>query len=108
MGEPGGGHQVNGYHGPKFRATRSTTQGRIVSPALFNVVVDSVVRHWLSLTVEDEAVIQDRLGHAVDWILGVFYADDGTLGSWDLEWIQGALNVIIRLFWRKGVGIQHR
>ena len=32
--------------------------------------------------------------------MGVFYADSGLVGSWDLKWLQGALNVRIRLFCR--------
>ena len=41
----------NGFHGPAFPATRGTTQGGIMSPTLFNVVVDSVIRTWMSMTV---------------------------------------------------------
>ena len=43
MGEPGGGHQEEWYHGPQFRANRGTTQGWLALPTLFNVAVDSVV-----------------------------------------------------------------
>ena len=69
-------------------------------PTLFKVVVDSVVRNWLSLTVEDEEVIQYELEHAVGWILGVFYEYDSLLGSREPEWIQGALSILIGMFWR--------
>ena len=62
----------NGYHDPKFRVTRGTTHGELLSPILFNVVVDSVVVHWLYLAMEDEAVIQDGLVHTVGRELGVF------------------------------------
>ena len=60
----------NSYHGTQFRATRGTTQGGIVLPTLFNVTFDILVRHWLSLTVEEYSLV-------------VFYADDVLLGSWD-------------------------
>ena len=33
----------------------------------------------------------------------MFYADDCMIGSKDLEWIQGAINIIIRLFRRVGL-----
>ena len=75
-------------------------------PTLLNVTVDSVVRHWISLMVEDEAVIQEGLGHAVGQKLRVFYVYDGILGSRDPEWIQGSLNVLVRLFWLYQVGGQ--
>ena len=67
---------------------------------IFNVAVNSIFRHWLSLTVDDEVVLQDRLGHVVGRRLGVFYAYDGILGSRDTEWLQISLNVLIRLFWQ--------
>ena len=48
-------------------------------PTLFDVSVDSVVRHWFSLIVEYKSFIQDGLVHAAVWIIGVFYVDDGLL-----------------------------
>ena len=47
------------------------------------MAVDSVIRHWLFLTVEDEAVIHDGMVHTVGNILGVFCMDDDLLGSHD-------------------------
>ena len=34
----------NGFHGPAFPSRRGTTQGRLVFPMLFNVVVDNFIR----------------------------------------------------------------
>ena len=51
---------------------------------VFNVVVDILVRHWLSLTVEDESYVCDRIGVAVGRILGIYYAYDVLVGSQDL------------------------
>ena len=39
---------------------------------LLDVVVFSVVCHWLLMTVEDEAVLQDGLGQAVGQSLHIF------------------------------------
>ena len=36
-----------GYYGTAFKGDRGVTQGDPLSPTLFNVVVDAVVRHWL-------------------------------------------------------------
>ena len=72
-------------------------------PTIFNVAIDSVVCHWLSLTGEEKAVMQDGLGHAVGQSLGVLYKYDGLLGSRDLEWIQGSLYVLIGWFLRIGL-----
>ena len=57
----------------------------------------------MSMTVEYNTVFHDRMVHAVGWILGVFYVNYGLLWSRYLEWIQGALNVIIFLFLRIGL-----
>ena len=37
-------HQ-NGFHVPQFQSNRGSTQEGMASPTLFNVAVDSVVRH---------------------------------------------------------------
>ena len=36
------------------------------------------------MTLEDNDVIHERLVHAVGWILGVLYVDDGLIGSQDM------------------------
>ena len=36
-----------GYYGTAFKGERVVTQGDPLSPTIFNVVVDAVVRHWL-------------------------------------------------------------
>ena len=54
-----------------------------------------MVHHWLLLMMEDKAVIQGVLGHALGRILGVFYSYDGLLGSQDPEWLQEVLNITI-------------
>ena len=36
-----------GYYGKAFKGARGVTQGDLLSPTIFNVVVDAVVRHWL-------------------------------------------------------------
>jgi hypothetical protein len=35
-----------GYYGQPFKAERGTTQGDIVSPTIFNIIVDAVIRDW--------------------------------------------------------------
>ena len=37
-----------GYYGTAFGEERGVTQGDPLSPTIFNVVVDAVVRHWVS------------------------------------------------------------
>jgi len=35
-----------GYFGRPFKARRGVRQGDIVSPFIFNIMMDAVVRHW--------------------------------------------------------------
>ena len=41
----------NVFHRLVFPTTRGATQGGRVTPILFNVVVDNVIRTWLAMTV---------------------------------------------------------
>ena len=70
----------NGFRFPQFHATRHTAQGGLALPTLFNVEVESVVRQWLSLIVEDDSTTHEGLWMAVGRFMGVFYADDGIIG----------------------------
>ena len=46
--------RAGGYYGTGFKGERGVTQGDPLSPTIFNVVVDVVVRHWVTLAVEEE------------------------------------------------------
>ena len=74
-----------------------------MSPTLFNVVVDNVIRTWLAMKVEDHRVSHYNLGDTVGRFLGFFYADDYTVGSRDLDWLQHEMNVLVGLFRRYGL-----
>ena len=48
--------RASGNYGEPFRAGRGVTQGGPLSPKLFNIIVDAVVRELYRLTLgEDEA-----------------------------------------------------
>ena len=53
--------QAGGYYGKDFRGERGVTQGNPLSPTIFNVVVDVVVRHWVNGLV-DEAEARGKTG----------------------------------------------
>ena len=55
-----------GYFGKPFRAKRGGRQGDILSPMIFNIMMDAVIRHWESEEQEEDRNVQ-------------FYADDGLL-----------------------------
>ena len=70
---------------------------------LYNVVEDNVVWNCLSMVVDDDNGINNRMGHAVGQSMEVLYKDDGLIVFQDPEWLQGSLNVIIGLFHRIGL-----
>ena len=41
------------YYGEAFKGERGVTQGDPLSPTIFNVVVDAVVRHWIDGHVQE-------------------------------------------------------
>ena len=43
--------RAGGYYGTVFKGARGVTQGEPLSPTIFNVVVDAVVRHWVTLAL---------------------------------------------------------
>ena len=48
--------RAGGYYGKAFKGERGVTQGDPLSPTIFNVVVDAVVRNWVNgLVAEAEA-----------------------------------------------------
>ena len=47
--------RAGGYYGEAFKGDRGVTHGDPLSPTIFNVVVDAVVRHWIyGLVAETE------------------------------------------------------
>ena len=45
--------RAGGYYGTAFGGERGVTQGDPLSPTIFNVVVDAVVRHWVNGVMEE-------------------------------------------------------
>ena len=41
------------YYRKGFKGERGVTQGNPISPTIFNVVMDAVVRHWLLLATKE-------------------------------------------------------
>ena len=94
--------QVGGYYRTYFWGERGVTQGFLLSPTIFNVVVDAVVQHWVTRVLE-ESEARRELGKERRHQEALFYADDGMVASSDTVWLQGAFNVLIGLFDRVGL-----
>ena len=90
------------YYGAAFGGERGVTQGDPLSPTIFNVVVDAVVRHWVHGVME-EAEARGETGREGRHQAALFYADDGMVVSSDPAWLQGAFTALVGLFDRVGL-----
>ena len=66
------------------------------------MVVDAVVRHWLTIAVK-EAERRGERGREVRHQAALFYADDGMIASSDPQWLQWAFTQLVGLFDRVGL-----
>ena len=66
------------------------------------MVVDAVVRHWVTLAVEEAEKRVER-GKEGRHQAALFYADDGMVASSDPRWLQWAFNALVGLFERVGL-----
>ena len=93
---------AGGYYGTAFGGKRGVMQGNPLSPNIFNVVVDTIVRHWVHGVME-EAEAQGEMGREGRNQAALFYADDGMVVSFDPAWLQGAFTALVGLFDRVGL-----
>jgi len=94
----------SGYHGPAFHPERGQTQGDVFSSEGFNILVDAVVREWLTTIVDcDGNTVTNGFGISIAHRLSMFYADDGVIGARDAPWLQNALDILTDLFRRTGL-----
>jgi len=94
--------RANGRFGTPFKAHRGVTQGGPVSPKIFNIMVDAMVREWIRQLVGDEAA-STGLKDAIKLLLAIFYADDGYIASRSKEQLQEAIDLLADLFDRVGL-----
>ena len=95
--------RAGAYYWNAFTGARGVTQGDPLSPIIFNVVVDAVVRQWVTMTL-DNAEKRGERGEEGRHQASLFYADDGMVASSDPRWLQWEFNALVSLF--KRVGLQ--
>jgi len=73
-----------GFFGTPFKAECGVTQGDIISPTIFNIVIDCVLHHWYHSIQEHN--------HTTTTLR--FYADDGLLAGTNAASLQFGVNEI--------------
>ena len=87
------------YNRETFVSYCGATQGNVVSPTLFNILVDAVMRKWWADVMDNMTTVNAGLqGDDVGCISSLFYANNGVIGSKDHEWLQNATQHLCNLF----------
>ena len=84
--------------GPIFQSHRVVTQWFPLSPNIFNVVVDAVIRNWVTIVGDPQEGTGQGLGESIQTLAALFYADDGIVASPESARLQGAFDVLMGLF----------
>ena len=79
--------------GNSFHAHWGVRQGDVISPVIFNIVVDAIIREWF--------VCVDA--SCLTGLDAFFYANDGHLVGNNPDMLQEGLNIIVELFRRMGL-----
>ena len=94
--------KAGGYFGTAVKALRGVTQGGPLSPRIFNLMVDAVIREWLRQVLGNR-VAADGIGTQIRLLLAAFYADNGLVQSRDPEFLQFSFDILVGLFERVGL-----
>jgi exonuclease III len=89
--------RAGGYYGPQVPVCAGVRQGDVISPLLFNVVVDAILRRT-------DREKPDLVGR----VQKIFYADDGRLGGDDAVEVQEILDFVTDSFERVGLDVNTR
>ena len=94
--------KANRFLGTPSSTGRVITQGYPVSPMIFNIVVEAVVKATLEVVCGPQ-----EARHGMGWSAGkrslIFYADNGMISGRDHIWVQDSLTVSVAMFRRMGL-----
>ena len=72
----------SGYFGAPFKGQRGVTQGKLLYSTIFNVVVDVVLNHWVTMVAATEGTVEpgtDGFVWDIKCLVEYLYADDRLL-----------------------------
>ena len=78
--------RVGGYYWTALQGARGMMLGDLLSPTIFNVVVDAVVRHWVTGVIAGAEERSER-GMEGRHQAARFYADDDMVALSDPHWL---------------------
>ena len=94
--------RASGYFGLPFKGYLVLTKGDLLSPTLFNVVMDVVIHHWVTVVEQTEEGMEGLLLSIQD-LEAYFYFGNVLTSSTQLERLQRAFNILTGLFDRAGL-----
>ena len=94
--------KAGGCYVRPFLACREVTQGGPLSPRIFNLMVDAVIRAWLRSQLGAGAANSD-IGDQIRTLLAALYADNNLVQSRDPVFLQEAFDALVALFKRVGL-----
>ena len=89
--------KARGYYSPHFKGYRGVTEGDLLLPTIFNIVVKSVIHHQAMVVLVTE-VGAEGLGVSVHKLAEYFLLDDGLVMLTQLERPKREFDVIADLF----------
>ena len=90
------------YFRHPFKGYRGVMQGDPLSSMIFNMVVDAVICHWVTVVMPTEAG-RGGIGQTIIDLEAYFYADDGIVALNQPERLWRAYDVLTGLFDRVGL-----
>ena len=91
-----------GRYGNPLNTGRGVRQGDIISPTLFNIIIDCILRY-------EQSQSQAASGSSDSIVPAVcFYADDGCIAGTDADRLQQSLDTIVDGFNRMGIQVNRR
>ena len=98
--------KVGEYFGYPFKGQCGVTQGGALSPIIFDLVVDAVLRHWVSVVAVTQGEADpgaEGFGQDIQRLVKYFYANNGILATKQAKMMKRALNVLAELFDQVGL-----